>query len=239
MADRAEARSEAVLLQKLELDSAVAADARAKSRREGIAAAAGNVLGRVAGFDTSGAAAPMAGSAQATAAAPPATARRIVERPAGAVKVQSGAVGDAFGTGAGSGSAAKAGARRPASYEQRLARGCYALTLSPWSGGTIPFGSPPPRIELDSLSSLQESIRGLNLVHPARGAASNGAPLAYWATMGDSIYVTWRDDQRGVMMKLPLYGDTLQGSARTLAMSPGGEPTQSSRVEARRISCRE
>lgn len=116
--------------------------------------------------------------------------------------------------------------------------GCYALSLSPWSGGTIPFGAPPARIELDSLTSLQESIRGLNLVHPGPGAASNRAPLAYWRVVGDSVHITWRDDQRGVLLKLPLGGEVLIGLARTFTLSTANEPTQTSAVEARRISCR-
>lgn len=123
-------------------------------------------------------------------------------------------------------------------WRMRAATGCYELSLSPWTGGSIPFGAPPVRIELDSLTSVQESIRGLNLVHPARGAAGNGAPLAYWRVLGDSAYVTWRDDQRGVVLRLPIGGEVLSGSARTFSVPSGAEPVQSSVVEARRIACR-
>ena len=122
-------------------------------------------------------------------------------------------------------------------WRMRAATGCYELSMSPWTGGSIPFGAPPVRIELDSLTSVQEAIRGLNLVHPARGAAGNGAPLAYWRVLGDSAYVTWRDDRRGVVLRLPIGGEVLTGSARTFSTS-NAEPVHSSAVEARRISCR-
>lgn len=121
----------------------------------------------------------------------------------------------------------------------RAVTGCYELTLSPWSGGTIPFGAPPARIELDSLTSVQPSIRGLKLVHPARGAASNGTPLAYWRMFGDSVFVTWRDDQRGVNLVLPAGNEVTQGSARTFSTLPDDGFAQRAEVEARRISCRE
>lgn len=117
--------------------------------------------------------------------------------------------------------------------------GCYSLLLSPWSGGTIPFGAPPARIELDSLTSVQEAIRGLNLVHPARGTASNGAPYAYWRADGDSVYITWRDDRRGVALALPMSGEVVLGTARTFSTSAGDGAAQTTRVEALRISCRE
>lgn len=123
-------------------------------------------------------------------------------------------------------------------WRMRAATGCYELSMSPWTGGTIPFGAPPVRIELDSLTSVQESIRGLNLVHPARGAAGNGAPLAYWRVLGDSAYVTWRDDHRGVVLRLPIGGEILTGSARTFSIPSTAQPVQSSAVEARRITCR-
>jgi anti-sigma factor RsiW len=116
--------------------------------------------------------------------------------------------------------------------------GCYALSLSPWSGGTIPFGAPPARIELDSLTSVQETMRGYNLVHPARGTASNGAPYAYWNANRDSVYITWRDNQRGVTLTLPAGGSVVVGTARTFSTSTR-DVTQTTQVEARRISCRE
>jgi len=117
--------------------------------------------------------------------------------------------------------------------------GCYALSLSPWSGGTIPFGAPPARIELDTLTSVQDAVRGYNLVHPARGTASNGAPYAYWSADRDSVYVTWRDDRRGVTLALPVRGEVMQGNARTFSTSARDGATQTTEVEARRISCRE
>ena len=124
-----------------------------------------------------------------------------------------------------------------AASSEHPAVGCYALSVSPWSGGEIPFGSPPARIELDSLTSLHEAIRGLNLVHPAPGAASNGAPLAYWGVLADTVYVTWRDEREGVILRLPYRGEVLRGNARTLSMTRNGA-MQSATVEARRISCR-
>ena len=156
----------------------------------------------------------------------------------------------AAGFGAGSAAPAREGTAGSAIMAPRMpgasrvpgdhpAVGCYALSVAPWSGGTIPFGAPPARIELDSMTSTLAAIRGYGLVHPARGAAPNGAPLAYWRALGDSVHVTWRDDRRGVMLRLPIGGEVLRGSARTVAISDGAEPTQSSTVEARRISCRE
>ena len=115
--------------------------------------------------------------------------------------------------------------------------GCYSLSVAPWSGGEIPFGAPPARIELDSLTSLQDPVRGLNLVHPAPGAASNGAPMAYWGVLADSVYVTWRDERSGVLVQLPFRGEILRGSARSFT-TESDVASQATTVEARRISCR-
>ena len=115
------------------------------------------------------------------------------------------------------------------------ARGCYELTLSPWSGGGIPFGAPPPKIELDTIRSEAGDL----LVHPGRGAASNGAPRAFWTQQGDSVYVTWENDTRGVRLALHASGSVLRGRAETISNGVRAVESQSSNVEARRISCRE
>jgi hypothetical protein len=191
------------------------------TQRRDSAAKLGDVSGILSGVQTSSGKA-VVGSGQA---AQDNAARKS------AVSPSSGAVG----------AAAPSPLRAEVERDARVSTlpGCYALSLSPWSGGTIPFGAPPARIELDSLTSLEGPIRGLYLVHPGPGAASNKAPLAYWRVLGDSVHVTWRDDQRGVLLKLPVSGDVLTGTAHTLTMSAANQPAQTSTVEARRISCRE
>ena len=149
-------------------------------------------------------------------------------------------IGKAIGaaTGRGTAAAPSAAADRMQVFSApatlTTARGCYAITMSPWSGGTIPFGSPPPRIELDTIRSQAGDL----LVHPGRGAASNGATRAFWTQLGDSVYITWENDSRGVRLTLPTYGEVLRGRAETIASTRTSVP-QTSDVEARRISCRE
>lgn len=249
MADRAEASR--ATDQRQSANAAVASSAQARDKAAEIAAPAPALApGPVTASPASpGMAAGRVGAQSSTGQSTAASAlSRAAKRAGSAVTRQQAPAADAFGTGSAVparqetiGSATGASAMPLASRVpgDHPAVGCYALSVAPWSGGTIPFGAPPARIELDSMTSTLAAIRGYGLVHPARGAAPNGAPLAYWRALGDSVHVTWRDNRRGVMLRFPIGGEVLRGSARTVAISGGAEPTQSSTVEARRISCRE
>ena len=245
MADRAEASR--ATDQRQSANAAVASSAQARDKAAEMSAPAPGPV--TASPASPGMAAGRVGAQSSTGQSTAASAlTRAAKRAHSAVTRQPAPAADAFGTGSAvparqetigsaTGASAMPGASRvPGDHP---AVGCYALSVAPWSGGTIPFGAPPARIELDSMTSTLAAIRGYGLVHPARGAAPNGAPLAYWRALGDSVHVTWRDDRRGVMLRLPIGGEVLRGSARTVAISGGAEPTQSSTVEARRISCRE